>query len=219
MDTRSSKIRLLHGDCFKRMLELDENSVQALISDPPYGLSFMGKAWDRLALPEPDPAADLEASDLEEESEEKWDVQQIHAHQEWHRQWCKAAFRALMPGGLIKAFGGTRTFHRLAAAMKDVGFEIVGVEAWCYGSGFPKSLDISKAIDRHLGAQREVIQERTMIQGGGSSLELRAGERREVQANITAPSSDLAKKWAGYGTALKPAWEPFVVGRKPFKTE
>jgi hypothetical protein len=128
--------------------------------------------------------------------------------------------RVLKPGGHLLAFGGSRTYHRLAVAIEDAGFQIRDQIMWVYGSGFPKSLNIGKAIDKAAGAEREVIgqkmyarkgvaiaEERTAI-GGGSFGEARMGD-------ITTPATDKAKEWEGWGTALKPAHEPIVLARKP----
>jgi len=122
--------------------------------------------------------------------------------------------RVLKPGGHLLAFGGTRTYHRMACAIEDAGFEIRDSIHWLYGSGFPKSLDVSKALDKAAGAQREVVGKSTRHGGGkmtGSSFQVSP----EVP-DITAPATDAAKQWAGWGTALKPAHEPIVVARKPF---
>jgi len=135
--------------------------------------------------------------------------------QDWHVRWLREVYRVLKPGGVIKTFSATRTYHRMAVAMREAGFIGLSLEAWGYGSGFPKSLNVSKAIDDHLGAEREVVGQKTWTQGGGSSYQLRMGEAHEVVQNITEPASPEAKQWDGWGTALKPAWEPFVVGRKP----
>ena len=120
--------------------------------------------------------------------------------------------RVLKPGGHLIAFGGTRTYHRLAVAIEDAGFEIRDQIQWIYGSGFPKSLDVSKAMDKQAGAVREVVgikddKSRTLTFGG-------APTNPEF---ITAPSTDLAKQWHGWGTALKPAHEPAVLARKPLR--
>jgi site-specific DNA-methyltransferase (adenine-specific) len=114
----------------------------------------------------------------------------------------------------LLAFGGTRTWHRLAVAIEDAGFEIRDNIAWLYGSGFPKSHNISKAIDKAAGAERTVIGSRIAddIRGGNMHAENR-GERHTI--DITAPATDEAKAWEGWGTALKPAHEPIVVARKP----
>ena len=126
-------VTLFHGDCIEVMQSMPDNSVHAIVTDPPYGLGFMGKAWDDLP-----PGLDFAVE----------------------------AFRVLKPGGHILAFGGTRTWHRLAVAIEDAGFELRDSIAWLYGSGFPKS-------------------------------------------------KNLDGEWVGWGTALKPAFEPIVVGRKP----
>ena len=109
----------------------------------------------------------------------------LSAMHEWHFQWLQEAFRVLQPGGVIKAFSGTRTFHRMVAAMQDAGFRDLRLEVWSYGSGFPKSLNIGKALDKAAGAVREVV------------------------------ATEAPQQWEGWGTALKPSWEPVVVGRKP----
>ena len=195
-------ITLRHGDSFEVLKEIPDNSLAAVISDPPYLISFMGKSWD---------------------AEQDGD-----AMQEWHRGWTAECFRALKPGGVIKAFSATRTFHRLAAAMVDVGFHVVGLEAWAYGSGFPKSLNVSKELDRVLGAERgkvqipaaEVRNPKSIMSGhgveGGDRPWLReAAERGFHEKDDEAPVTEEARQYEGFGTALKPAWEPFVVGKKP----
>jgi len=115
-------IELLHGDCLERLRELPDCSVDACVTDPPYGLSFMGKAWD-------------------------YDVPTVDV-------WAEV-LRVLKPGGHLLAFAGTRTQHRMAVQIEDAGFEIRDMIAWVYGSGFPKSLDVSKAIDKAAGAERQ----------------------------------------------------------------
>src|SRR5699024_6555180 len=168
------------------MRNLPESSVDAIVTDPPYGLGFMGAKWD--ALP---PGKD----------------------------WAEECLRVLKPGGHLLAFGGTRTWHRLAVAIEDAGFEIRDSVMWLYGSGFPKSHDVGKAIDKLAGAEREVvgIQKRSASrpavadQSGGKAYRLNG------DTAITAPATDAAKQWSGWGTALKPAVEPIVMARKPFK--
>jgi len=162
-----------------------------------------------------------------------WDGGQIaHSVELW-----REALRVLKPGGHLLAFGGTRTFHRLAVAIEDAGFELrdtIGMPhesgdwgdcpwlmAWAFGSGFPKSLDVSKAIDKAAGAEREVIAEgkavKRMIPGAdqnatGSWIK---DNGREYVPTETAPATESARQWQGWGTALKPAWEPIVLARKP----
>ena len=179
-------VTLWHGDCRQVMSELGEASVDAIVTDPPYELAFMGKGWDASGI--------------------------AYDRRVWENAW-----HVLKPGGHLLAFGGTRTWHRLAAAIEDAGFEIRDSIAWLYGSGFPKSLDVSKAIDKAAGVQREVV---------GSALGARNGNGQNIDYgtfasagdghyDITAPATPAAQQWQGWGTALKPAFEPIVVARKP----
>jgi hypothetical protein len=141
--------------------------------------------------------------------------------QEWHQAWATEALRVLKPGGHLLAFGGTRTYHRLACAVEDAGFEIRDSVIWLYGSGFPKSLDVSKAIDRAAGAEREVLgTRRAGIHRAGRTDEeggiMLGGPPEELkQAPITAPATPEAQRWQGWGTALKPSHEPVVCAQKP----
>jgi site-specific DNA-methyltransferase (adenine-specific) len=173
---------LLKGDCRQQLATLPDNSVHAIITDPPYELGFMGKTWDSTGI-----AYNLEV-------------------------WTQC-LRVLKPGGHLLAFGGSRTYHRLACAIEDAGFEIRDQIMWVYGSGFPKSLDVSKAIDKAAGAERQVVGKSSRHGGGtmtGSSFQV----PKEIP-NVTAPSTEAAKQWDGWGTALKPAHEPIVLARKP----
>ena len=164
------------------MAQLADGSVDAVVTDPPYGLSFMGKRWD-------------------------YDVPAVAV-------WAEC-LRVLKPGGHLLAFAGTRTQHRMAVRIEDAGFDIRDMIAWVYGSGFPKSLDVSKAIDKAAGAERTHIIGKSARHGGGivgngSSYEISP----EVPA-LYAPATDAARQWQGWGTALKPALEPITVARKP----
>ena len=177
-----------HGDCREVMATLDAESVDAVVCDPPYGLSFMGKGWDH-GVP----------------GVEFW----------------TEALRVAKPGAHLLAFGGTRTYHRLACAIEDAGWEIRDCVMWVYGSGFPKSHDVSKAIDKAAGAEREVVgpsraNVRSDIKYGGNDPSHNHGRLGAVtHPPITAPATDAARQWSGWGTALKPAWEPIIVARKP----
>ncbi|MEI9804069.1 MAG: hypothetical protein WDN48_05895 [Pseudolabrys sp.] len=118
------------------------------------------------------------------------------------------------------AFGGTRTYHRLACGIEDAGFEIRDQGAWCYGQGFPKSLDVSKAIDKAAGAEREIISQgvaaKRMIPGADQHKDgWEKNNGRIYVPTDTAPATDAAAEWQGWGTALKPSWEPICVARKP----
>ena len=172
-----------HGDCREVMATLDAASVDAVVCDPPYGLSFMGKGWDH-GVP----------------GEEFW----------------TEALRVAKPGAHLLAFGGTRTYHRLACAIEDAGWEIRDCVMWVYGSGFPKSHDVSKAIDKAAGAEREVVGTIPDRWTGKSTVLNFATDRPQSEVCVTgSPATDAARQWSGWGTALKPAWEPIIVARKP----
>ena len=165
-------------------------SVDAVVTDPPYGLEFMGKEWDTHAGP--------------------------REFQEWCEAWAREALRALKPGGHLLAFGGTRTYHRLACAIEDAGFEIRDCLAWLYGSGFPKSLDVSKAIDKAAGVEwTEFTANPAERPGNGDAATTSTGWAKPSRPPKPVVESDEAKVWDGWGTALKPAHEPVVVARKP----
>ena len=266
-------VTLYLGDCLDVLRELPDCSVDSVVTDPPYNLSFMAKTWDTYG----------------------------HEFQAWCQEWAAECLRVLKPGGHILAFGGSRTWHRLAAAVEDAGFEIRDSIAWLYGSGFPKSLDVSKAIDKarddgaevlavttrlaelaeaagitrgdvdtHMGTSdmggwwlsrlprraacpsvenwsrlralipgahelndevwrlngrkgspgeawqtAEVIGVDRRMNEASGVVNIGQGERSEVERQLKAANSDAARQWQGWGTALKPAFEPIVVGRKP----
>jgi len=174
---------IIHGDCIEQMRNMPDNSVDSIVTDPPYGLGFMGKKWDALPPGE---------------------------------EWATECLRVLKPGGHLLSFGGTRTWHRLAVAVEDAGFEIRDSIAWMYGSGFPKSLDVSKAIDKAAGAEREVVGARKVSASDlGQSSGWNALDTSSGNYNYTAPATESVQQRQGWGTALKPAFEPVVVARKP----
>lgn len=238
------------GKMQEELDNLEDNSVDSIVTDPPYELNFMNKGWDNSGV--------------------------AFQKDTWEK-----CLRVLKPGGHLLAFGGSRTYHRIACAIEDAGFEIRDTIMWIYGSGFPKSMDISKQIDKRGGASvgwfgdylKGILEERGMTQADLSKhfpskngnqtgrvsnwingVELPTNEQfnkvcellklpltrlceaeREVigrrksgltsgsianfsgenEFDVTAPSTDLAKQWEGWGTALKPAYEPIIVGRKP----
>lgn len=184
---------VLHGDCREVMKELPDNSVDAIVTDPPYELGFMGKKWDSSGI----------AYNVE--------------------MWAEV-LRVAKPGAHLLAFGGTRTHHRMICAIEDAGWEVRDCLGWLYGSGFPKSLDVSKAIDKAAGAEREVVGIITEGRASTPRQDIRAG-RMHAQSDgdvrgylgnkITAPATDAAKQWEGWGTALKPAVEYICLARKP----
>ena len=208
---------LIVGDCVEAMRAMEPESVDAIVTDPPYGLEFMGKEWDRLGdgFRRRDNPADVGgANPFGRTSRTSPEYRAGTEAQAWHEAWACEALRVLKPGGYLLAFGGTRTVHRLVCAIEDAGFEIRDMIAWVYGSGFPKSLDVSKAIDKAAGAEREVVGKRDTAKGNGGTGNNFLGDAPRI-IDITAPATDAAKQWAGWGTALKPAHEPAILARKP----
>lgn len=169
------------GDCLEVLRTLPDNSVDSVVTDPPYGLSFMGKKWD-------------------------YDVPSVEVWRE--------CLRVLKPGGHALIACGTRTQHRMAVNIEDAGFEVRDVITWLYGSGFPKSLDVSKAIDKAAGAEREVVGLNPNHRGE-SQMTNEFTKGLGQNGSITAPATEAAKQWSGWGTALKPACEFWTLARKP----
>lgn len=165
---------------------------------------------------------DCEQPDFDDADAKRDDRQKF---QDWCVTWLKECYRVLVPGGRIKVFGGTRMKHRMEAAVEQAGFILLAEEAWGYGSGFPKSLNLSKAIDKSLGKSedREVVGPYQTPEGGQElttynnwqSDSLLTGDQGRRQPMVTTAATSEAKRFEGFGTALKPAWEPFVVGMKP----
>lgn len=232
------------GDCREVMAGMDAESVHSIVCDPPYGLEFMGKAWDRCddigktshAGPRERDGSSVfgrqrvsysGSSNRKCRKCKRWawdypdrkctcdkpDFPNVKAHQarimqEWHHEWAVEALRVAKPGAHLLAFGGTRTYHRLACAIEDAGWEIRDCVMWVYGSGFPKSHDVSKAIDKAAGEWRGRAG---AVVSGNAAMSAPNYERTPKGDPIT----DAARQWHGWGTALKPAWEPIIVARKP----
>jgi len=188
--------QVICGDCLETIRDMPDNSIDAVVTDPPYELGFMGKKWDSTGI-----AYNVEL---------------------WQE-----VLRVLKPGGHLLAFGGTRTYHRMTCAIEDAGFEIRDCIQWIYATGFPKSMDISKAIDKKFGAEREVIGIKQHSTNFENAKNNKAGYLQDEanrnnakcfgygEEQITTPSTPEAKQWDGWGTCLKPANEPIVVARKP----
>jgi hypothetical protein len=205
------------------------NSVDAVVTDPPYGLEFMGREWD--SFKPSNSRLRTRTDGRTNPAEGKSVVTTPEAYvagvpfQQWCQEWATECLRVLKPGGHLLAFGGTRTWHRLACGIEDAGFDIrdsvadlTGQDAagllWLYGSGFPKSMDVSKAIDRSAGAERT---EGAREWSGGQRSSGVMGENLGTQTltKFDIPATEDAQQWQGWGTALKPGFEPVVVGRKP----
>ena len=184
------KNKILCGDSLEVLKDFEDNYFDSVVTDPPYGLAFMGKKWD-------------------------YDVPQVEL---W-----KEVYRVLKPGGHLLSFAGSRTYHRMAVNIEDAGFEIRDMLGWLYGSGFPKSHNIGKAVDKIQGNKREVIGVST---GKGYSSQQEKNKEqgfRPYKDGLPHEKADrtLTKgnsEWEGWGTALKPAHEPIVMARKPFNT-
>ena len=176
-------MRLELGDCLEKLKDLPDNSVDSIVTDPPYGLSFMNKRWDY----------DVPSTEI----------------------WTEC-LRVLKPGGHLLSFSGSRTYHRMAVRIEDAGFEIRDQIMWIYGSGFPKSHNIGKAVDKLQGNEREVLGEQSLgyKDENHSPLKVESGWNNNSLKN-TFNLTKGQTEWEGWGTALKPAHEPIVVARKP----
>jgi site-specific DNA-methyltransferase (adenine-specific) len=257
-------------------------SVGGIVSDPPYGLDFMGKEWDKLdwqagggfskpgigdrhtnwpsfsatskyGATNPTCAEcggrlrgakkcgcvmphdhwkpigkrkNPENEGLPDNVTGSGMSSQMVAIQAWHAGWLHACYRVLVPGGRLLAFGGSRVYHRMAAAFDDAGFVDVGIKTWNYGSGFPKSMSVSSAIDKAARGTPQgstkgdpkkrgkgALPSREVFAQGGSNGKAPTGLTSDY--DVYVPETDAAKAWEGWGTALKPSWEPVIVGRKP----
>jgi len=233
---------LLKGDCIKVMKAMKPNSVDAIVTDPPYGLEFMGKEWDKLW--------DKREFGIDEYSKKSFTCSDgstrktnpvsrklnnpnykagIEA-QLWHSQWLIEAYRVLKPGGSMLVMGGTRTSHRLACAIEDSGFIIKDTLMWLYGSGFPKAQDLGKMIDKRAKAERKIIgkykppqdcpknkwTDKNALYNKKTNHEIGFGGSNPENLSITAPSTDLAKHWDGFKVGgIKPAYEAIIWAVKP----
>ena len=231
------------ADCMDFVKQMPSNSISGLLCDPPYGLGFMGKEWDTFkqenvnlpkatkltykmdyinGIPVRRKNPEIVTRDSGARRAGSYDLSRNPEFQQWFTVWAKTMLRITKPGGFLLCFGGTRTVHRLTCAIEDAGWEIRDCMMWLYGSGFPKSHNIGKAIDKAAGAKRKIVG--TLPAGSGplktghvnrSGGGLSIGTERSPEINITVPTTTLAQLWDGYGTALKPAWEPIIVAMKP----
>lgn len=266
--------RVEHGDSLEVLAAMAPASVDAIVTDPPYGLEFMGREWDSFRRDEPASERHrgeragahgrLEGGGYADGTQKakvsyggggkrpttqhcvgcgkrdqfnrphdpcgagSWERVTLDPHaappsmlafQAWCEAWTREALRVLKPGGHLLAFGGTRTYHRLTCAIEDAGFEVRDCIAWMYGSGFPKSLDVGKAIDKAAGYARGTTLD--VRNGPNTNPATKGTDKYSVYANTgtapldSGPATPDAVRWDGWGTALKPAFEPIVVARKP----
>ena len=249
---------IICGDCLEVMRGMEPNSIDAIVTDPPYGLEFMGKEWDKLWRNQTDAdkayveRTTRDGDGLTSRRRNLPDLRSTGTEmQDWHYAWAVEALRVAKPGAHLLAFGGTRTFHRLDCAIEDAGWEIRDCLMWVHGQGFPKSESVSLAIDKKacrlelekaLGRKPTKYEWDTAWKGYRELIgryivpaDSDAGNRGKVirrpTANIsnfapgslpdgtpiTAPATDSARQWEGWGTSLKPAWEPIILARKPLE--
>lgn len=263
---------VLCGDCLQVMRQMPDNCIDTIITDPPYGLGFMGANWDTFSDDYQQRMREREAKRRPRKDGRKatgfqeaayaggYDYSRNPGYQEWCESWAREALRVAKPGAIMMVFGGTRTHHRLMCAIEDAGWEIRDCLMWLYGSGFPKSHDISKAIDKRAvcpecqgsgevrkghaynkdtkdwdkawesfkpiyepcKACKGTGRGRVNVIGKGRAGKTALGQssgwnktNNPHEFNITVPTSPEAKLWDGWGTALKPAWEPIIVAMKP----
>lgn len=181
--------KLYNGNMLDLLQVVEENTVDSIVTDPPYELNFMNKGWDNSGIA-------------------------------FQKKTWEQCYKALKPGGYLLAFGGTRTFHRIACAIEDVGFEIRDTIMWLYGSGFPKSMNIGLAIDKKNGVESKVVGHSTNGSGAQSSklVNHTKGCTGIGYADGSGKEFDIKQaqnEWDGWGTCLKPSYEPIIVARKP----
>lgn len=178
---------IYNADCLEQLDKLKENSIDSIVTDPPYELNFMGKGWDNAGI-------------------------------SFNKETWEKCLRVLKPGGYLLAFGGSRTYHRIAVAIEDAGFEIRDTIMWLYGSGFPKSMNIGLAIDKKNGIKGEKYIDEEFLKRNPNKLEYHESINNGFKDGIEgAIRYKATNEWNGWGSALKPSFEPIIVSRKPFK--
>lgn len=187
VEIHNDNYTIYNGNMLDMLEVIQPNSIDSIVCDPPYELNFMNRDWDRSGI-----AFNVEA---------------------W-----KKCYEVLKPGGYLLAFGGSRTFHRIACAIEDAGFEIRDTIMWLYGSGFPKSMNIGLAIDKKNKVESKIVgtkKTHDFSKHKGSMMSFSNTEEQETKTNVVN-IKQAQNEWQGWGTALKPAYEPIIVARKPF---
>lgn len=180
-------ITLHQGDCRDIMREYPDQHFEAVITDPPYGISFAG---------------------------EKWDTATPHGFQTWAQSWGEEALRVIKPGGYLLAFSAPRTYHRLTSGLEDAGFEIRDAMAWIRADGKPGGMDLSSAFDRAAGVLDKRVGRDVREWAAENTATKMSSHKLHATGK---PVTDEAKTWEGWGVGLKPAWEPIVVARRPLE--
>lgn len=210
-------MKIIHGDCIEKLKELDDNSIDSIVTDPPYGLGFMGKDWDTFDKSQFGKKGEEGKNDLKNKKNFKilprYNTDGLY---DFTKDWAKECYRVLKPGGHLLSFAGSRTYHKICMGVEDAGFEIRDQIMWIYGSGFPKSMNIGLQLDKKLGNERELVERPK------SEQRPNADKNRDKNKDVGgfAMSDNKYKsvgnsEWEGWGTALKPAHEPIVMARKP----
>ena len=210
-------MKIIHGDCIEKLKELDDNSIDSIVTDPPYGLGFMGKDWDTFDKSQFGKKGEEGENDLKNKKNFKilprYNTDGLY---DFTKDWAKECYRVLKPGGHLLSFAGSRTYHKICMGVEDAGFEIRDQLMWIYGSGFPKSMNIGLQLDKKLGNERELVERPK------SEQRPNADKNRDKNKDVGgfAMSDNKYKsvgnsEWEGWGTALKPAHEPIVMARKP----
>ena len=211
-------VKVHHGDSRDVLRTLADCSIDSVVTDPPYALVSITK---RFGADNAAPCKAGKTGAYQRASSgfmgKRWDTGETAFDPDFWRE----VWRVMKPGAHLAAFGGTRSYHRLACAIEDAGFEIRDMVSWNFGSGFPKSHDVSKGIDKAAGAKRRIVDSKVGRPGysleadKGRGVYSAAGRSSDVECTVTAPATDKAAQWEGWGTALKPAFEPICLARKP----
>lgn len=220
--SETEEYKLYQGNMLDMLENINLNSIDSIVTDPPYGLTSITK---RLGKENSAPAKCGKDGAFARLSKgfmgEEWDGSGI----EYNVEAWKNCFKVLKPGGYLLAFGGSRTYHKIANAIEEAGFEIRDCIMWIYGSGFPKSMNISKGIEaREKYGKANTVAKRLIEQScEGEEYKIKQtnngamGKVIEATRKHYIPTTDLATRWQGWGTCLKPAYEPIIVARKPFQ--